>query len=76
MLPLPSKHRLSNAGSKPQLKSQKPSDGLASLCIQPFNFIQETNETARCATMDSGPLGCEIVKTLKLSLSNYVYILS
>jgi hypothetical protein len=39
--PYPSKHRLLNAGSKPQLKSQKPSDGLAGLCIQQFNFIQE-----------------------------------
>ena len=74
--PYPSKHRLSNAGSKPQLKSQLPSDGLAGLCIQQFNFIQEKNETARWAIMDSGLPGCETVETLKLPLSNYVYILS
>jgi len=38
---------LSKAGSKPQLKSQKLSDGLAGLCTQQFNFIQDKNKTTR-----------------------------
>lgn len=41
MLPLAFKAQIANEESQPQLKSQKPSDGLAGLWIQQFNFIQE-----------------------------------